>query len=54
MPATTHPQGTAPQVTPRRSSGKNQLGSFPADIALEHVRTTTFPGGMVQSTYRVT
>ena len=26
---------------------------LPADLPLEHVRTQTFPGGMVQSSYRV-
>ena len=34
-------------------TGHTPFGPFPADIRLEHVRTRTFPGGMVQSTYRV-
>jgi dihydrofolate reductase len=34
-------------------SGHTPFGDFPADIPLEHVRTEVFPGGMVQSTYRV-
>ena len=34
-------------------TGHTPFGEFPADIRLEHVRTRTFPGGMVQSTYRV-
>jgi dihydrofolate reductase len=34
-------------------TGHTPFGAFPADIRLEHVRTRTFPGGMVQSTYRV-
>jgi dihydrofolate reductase len=34
-------------------TGHTPFGPFPADIPLEHVRTRTFPGGMVQSTYRV-
>jgi dihydrofolate reductase len=34
-------------------SGHTPFGEFPADIALEHVRTQTYPGGMVQSSYRV-
>ena len=34
-------------------TGHTPFGAFPADIPLEHVRTRTFPGGMVQSTYRV-
>ena len=35
-------------------TGHTPFGELPADIRLEHVRTQTFPGGMVQSTYRVT
>ena len=34
-------------------TGHTPFGPFPADIRLEHLRTRTFPGGMVQSTYRV-
>jgi dihydrofolate reductase len=34
-------------------TGRTPFGPFPADIPLEHVRTRTFPGGMVQSTWRV-
>jgi dihydrofolate reductase len=34
-------------------TGHTPFGELAADIALEHVRTQTFPGGMVQSTYRV-
>src|SRR5918998_4491549 len=34
-------------------TGHTPFGELAADIALEHVRTRTFPGGMVQSTYRV-
>ena len=34
-------------------SGHTPFGELAADILLEHVRTRTFAGGMVQSTYRV-
>ena len=34
-------------------TGHTPFGELTADIPLEHVRTQTFPGGMVQSTYRV-
>lgn len=34
-------------------TGLTPFGDLAADIRLEHVRTRTFPGGMVQSTYRV-
>ncbi|RBY75171.1 dihydrofolate reductase [Blastococcus sp. TF02-09] len=34
-------------------TGHTPFGELPADIALEHERTRTFAGGMVQSTYRV-
>jgi dihydrofolate reductase len=34
-------------------TGHTPFGPLPADIRLEHERTRTFPGGMVQSTYRV-
>jgi dihydrofolate reductase len=34
-------------------TGHTPFGEFAADIRLEHVRTRSFPGGMVQSTYRV-
>jgi dihydrofolate reductase len=34
-------------------TGHTPFGAFPADIPLEHVQTRSFPGGMVQSTYRV-
>jgi len=34
-------------------TGHTPFGAFPADIRLDHVSTRTFPGGMVQSTYRV-
>ena len=33
--------------------GRTPFGPLPADVLLEHVRTRTFPGGMVQTTYRV-
>jgi len=34
-------------------TGQTPFGEFAADVHLEHVRTRSFPGGMVQSTYRV-
>ncbi|SFF76671.1 dihydrofolate reductase family protein [Blastococcus tunisiensis] len=34
-------------------TGLTPFGELAADIQLEHVRTRTFAGGMVQSTYRV-
>jgi dihydrofolate reductase len=34
-------------------TGHTPFGELTADVQLEHVRTHTFPGGMVQSTYRV-
>ena len=34
-------------------TGHTPFGELAADIPLEHVRTRTFSGGMVQSTYRV-
>ena len=34
-------------------TGHTPFGEFAADIRLEHVRTRSFAGGMVQSTYRV-
>jgi dihydrofolate reductase len=34
-------------------AGHTPFGELPADLRLEHVRTQTFPGGMVQSSYRV-
>jgi dihydrofolate reductase len=34
-------------------TGHTPFGELPADVPLEHVRTQTFPGGMVQTTYRV-
>jgi dihydrofolate reductase len=34
-------------------TGHTPFGELPADIPLEHVRTQTFPSGMVQTTYRV-
>ena len=34
-------------------SGHTPFGELAADIPLEHVRTQTYPGGMVQTTYRV-
>ena len=34
-------------------TGHTPFGELAADMPLEHVRTQTFPGGMVQSTYRV-
>ena len=34
-------------------TGHTPFGELPADVHLEHVRTRTFPGGMVQTTYRV-
>ena len=33
--------------------GHTPFGPLPADVRLEHVRTRTFRGGMVQTTYRV-
>jgi dihydrofolate reductase len=34
-------------------TGHTPFGELTADIPLEHVDTRTFPGGMVQTTYRV-
>jgi dihydrofolate reductase len=34
-------------------TGHTPFGELPADIALEHVQTRSYAGGMVQSTYRV-
>jgi dihydrofolate reductase len=34
-------------------TGHTPFGELAADVLLEHVRTRTFSGGMVQSTYRV-
>jgi riboflavin biosynthesis pyrimidine reductase len=34
-------------------TGHTPFGALPTDIPLEHERTRTFPGGMVQTTYRV-
>ena len=34
-------------------TGHTPFGELPDDLPLEHVRTQTFPGGMVQSSYRV-
>ncbi|RFU19819.1 dihydrofolate reductase family protein [Geodermatophilus marinus] len=34
-------------------TGLTPFGALPADVPLEHQGTRTFPGGMVQSTYRV-
>jgi dihydrofolate reductase len=34
-------------------TGHTPFGELAADIPLEHVGTRTFPGGMVQTTYRV-
>jgi dihydrofolate reductase len=34
-------------------TGHTPFGALPADIRLEHQRTETYPGGMVQSTYAV-
>ena len=34
-------------------TGHTPFGELSADVLLEHVRTRTFPGGMVQTTYRV-
>jgi dihydrofolate reductase len=33
--------------------GHTPFGALPDDVPLEHERTEVFPGGMVQSTYRV-
>ena len=33
--------------------GHTPFGPLPADVLLEHVRTQTYAGGMVQTTYRV-
>jgi dihydrofolate reductase len=35
-------------------TGHTPFGELAADIPLAHVRTQAFPGGMVQTTYRVT
>jgi dihydrofolate reductase len=35
------------------ATGHTPFGELAADVPLEHVRTQTFPGGMVQTTYRV-
>ncbi|NEK56920.1 dihydrofolate reductase [Geodermatophilus sabuli] len=34
-------------------TGHTPFGELPADVLLEHAATQTFPGGMVQTTYRV-
>ena len=34
-------------------SGHTPFGPLPADVPLEHQRTEVYPGGMVQTTYRV-
>jgi dihydrofolate reductase len=34
-------------------TGHTPFGALPADVALEHRHTEVFPGGMVQTTYRV-
>jgi dihydrofolate reductase len=34
-------------------AGHTPFGELPADVPLEHERTEVFPGGMVQTTYRV-
>jgi dihydrofolate reductase len=34
-------------------TGHTPFGELSADVLLEHVRTQTYPGGMVQSSYRV-
>jgi dihydrofolate reductase len=34
-------------------TGHTPFGELPADVVLDHERTVVFPGGMVQSTYRV-
>jgi hypothetical protein len=34
-------------------TGHTPFGELDADVHLQHVRTQTFGGGMVQSTYRV-
>lgn len=34
-------------------TGHTPFGALPGDVALEHERTQVFPGGMVQTTYRV-
>jgi dihydrofolate reductase len=34
-------------------TGHPPFGKLAADVPLEHVRTRTYPGGMVQTTYRV-
>jgi dihydrofolate reductase len=34
-------------------TGHTPFGELPADVLLEHVRTQTYPGGVVQSSYRV-
>ena len=34
-------------------TGHTPFGELAADIRLEHVRTQTYAGGMVQTTYRV-
>jgi dihydrofolate reductase len=44
---------TLSRVPVLSGTGHTPFGEFAADIRLEHVRTRSFPGGMVQSTYRV-
>ncbi|MDP9391129.1 MAG: dihydrofolate reductase family protein [Actinomycetota bacterium] len=34
-------------------TGHTPFGELAADVPLQHVRTRTYPGGMVQTTYRV-
>jgi hypothetical protein len=34
-------------------TGHTPFGELASDIPLEHVGTRTYPGGMVQTTYRV-
>jgi dihydrofolate reductase len=34
-------------------TGHTPFGALPEDVALAHERTQVFPGGMVQTTYRV-
>ena len=34
-------------------TGHTPFGELPADVPLEHEQTRSYPGGMVQSTYRV-
>ncbi|MGY1760414.1 dihydrofolate reductase family protein [Geodermatophilus sp. SYSU D00779] len=51
--STTLEPDPAPPCTALIGEGHTPFGPLPGDVLLELVRTRTFPGGMVQSTYRV-